>query len=99
MVNAIDSRTLQKQEVFMKLGDYKPYVQHVQTAATVGTGIGLVKAGFDIARGNTSSYVGSLVLPKGTRKEVSWQRGLIGGALAVTGAALAFGQIPFPSKK
>lgn len=72
----------------MKLGDYKG---QAVVAAQVGAGCGLVKAGWDIATGNTHSYVGKMVLPKGTKKEVSWQRGFVGSALAVTGVFLAFG--------
>ena len=81
----------------MKLDGYKG---HAVVAAQVGAGFGLVKAGLDIATGNTNSVVGKLVLPNGTKQEVSWKRGLVGGALAVTGVFVVIGgKIPFPSKK
>lgn len=63
--------------------------------ARMAAGTGLVMAACDIARGDTKSYVGKLVLPKGTKKEVTWQRGLIGAGLAVTGLAVAWGENPF----
>ncbi len=75
--------------------DYKVCGQNALRGAC---GLGLVCAGYDIARGNTESRVGKLVLAPGTEKKVTWQRGLAGGAVALSGALLAFGRIPFLSR-
>jgi hypothetical protein len=91
MVKSIDSRTLQNQELFMKISDY---TGHVGTAARVVTGIGLVKAGYDIATGQRRSVVGSIVLPQGTKSEVTWQRAVIGGVIATAGLFAVVGKVP-----
>jgi hypothetical protein len=75
----------------MKIGDY---TGHAATATRFFAGAGFVKAGYDIATGNKTSYVGKIVLPKGTEQKVTWQRGLIGGTIATLGVFTIFGKFP-----